>query len=331
MANMEALLAPFLSPLLALLIMSVLFGALLGFAVQKFKVTTNPLVDQINALLPQTQCAQCGYPGCKPYAEAISSGAPINLCPPGGENTINQLAHLLDVKAIPLDPDLVEETAPKVAVIREAECIGCTFCIQACPVDAIVGAAQQMHSVIASECTGCELCEAPCPVDCIDFVTVDAEASKSPPEKSLSEQACIRCGLCVDACPVDLLPQQLYWFAQGKAYDKAREHRLMDCIECGLCHAVCPSHIPLVQYYQAAKLAIKDQDEKLQQALLIKQRFDYREQRLAKERAQIEQRRRARAELAQAKAKQSDLIQAALARAKNKTATEKSPDTQHGS
>ncbi|MBN4075664.1 electron transport complex subunit RsxB [Gammaproteobacteria bacterium AH-315-E17] len=309
------------APLIALVLIAVFFGALLGFAAQKFKVSTNPLIDQINALLPQTQCAQCGYPGCKPYAEAINSGVAINLCPPGGENTIIQLANLLDMEPLPLNLENDKEEVLKVAIIREEECIGCTFCIQACPVDAIVGAAQQMHSVIAAECTGCELCEAPCPVDCIDFITLDSMPIKPLPEKSLSEQACIRCGLCVDVCPVDLLPQQLYWFAQGKAYDKAKEHRLMDCIECGLCHAVCPSHIPLVQYYQSAKLAIRHQDEKHQQAQLIKQRFDTREQRLAKEKALAEQRRQARAELAQTKARQSDLIQAALERAKSKQAS----------
>ena len=327
---LATLLATLLPPVLALLLIAVLFGALLGYAAQKFKVTSNPIVDQINALLPQTQCAQCGYPGCKPYAEAINAGAAINLCPPGGEDTIINLANLLDMKVVPLDSEHGKEPEPKVAVIREAECIGCTFCIQACPVDAIVGAAQQMHSVIASKCTGCELCEAPCPVDCIDFVTLEPEATQPAPEKSLSEQACIRCGLCVDVCPVNLLPQQLYCFAQGKAYEQAKEHRLMDCIECGLCHAVCPSHIPLVQYYQAAKQAIQRQDTKQQQAQEIKQRFDKREQRLAKEKALLEQRRQARAELAKAKSKQSDLIQAALTRAKNKTAVD-SPGTQGGS
>lgn len=317
----------FWPPLIALLLIAICFGALLGYAAQNFKVSTNPLVDQINTLLPQTQCAQCGYPGCKPYAEAISSGAAINLCPPGGEDAIIQLANLLDLEPLPLKQELAKEALPKVAIIREAECIGCTFCIQACPVDAIVGAAQQMHSVIAAECTGCGLCEAPCPVDCIDFIAIDSVPLKALPEKSLSEQACIRCGLCVEVCPADLLPQQLYWFAQGKAYDKAKQHRLMDCIECGLCHAVCPSHIPLVQYYQSAKQAIYAQDVKHLQAQEIKLRFDYREQRLAKDKAHTEQRRLARAELAQTKVRQSDLIQAALERAKNKqTPTQDTPN-----
>lgn len=144
-------------------------GALLGFASIKFKVNGDPLVEQINQLLPQTQCGQCGHPGCKPYAEAIAQGEAINRCPPGGEAGIKALANLLDLKVISLDDSCGEEAPPRVAVIREDECIGCTKCIQACPVDAIVGAAKLMHTVIASECTGCDLCVAPCPVDCIDM------------------------------------------------------------------------------------------------------------------------------------------------------------------
>ena len=144
-------------------------GALLGFASVKFRVEGNPIVDQINQILPQTQCGQCGYPGCKPYAEAIVDGENINRCPPGGEAGIKALASLLEVEVIPLDESCGEEALPQVAVIREDECIGCTKCIQACPVDAIVGAAKLMHTVIASECTGCDLCVPPCPVDCIDM------------------------------------------------------------------------------------------------------------------------------------------------------------------
>ena len=155
----------------ALVGLSLVFGAILGFAAVRFRVEGNPIAEQINALLPQTQCGQCGYPGCKPYAEAIAAGDKINKCPPGGETTIQALAELLDVEPEPLDA--VEGVKPQmVAYIREAECIGCTKCIQACPVDAILGAAKQMHTVIVSECTGCDLCVEPCPVDCIDMIPV---------------------------------------------------------------------------------------------------------------------------------------------------------------
>lgn len=126
------------------------------------------LIQRIDALLPQTQCGKCGHPGCKPYAEGIASGEPINKCPPGGSETIAALAELLKVPVLELDVSRGPAPA-QIAYIREAECIGCTKCIQACPVDAIVGAAKLMHTVIIDECTGCDLCVAPCPVDCIEM------------------------------------------------------------------------------------------------------------------------------------------------------------------
>jgi electron transport complex protein RnfB len=157
--------------ILLLASLAIIFGAILGFAAVRFKVEGNPIVDQIDNLLPQTQCGQCSYPGCKPYAEAIAGGEKINKCPPGGESTIIALADLLGVEPEPLDAEHgAEKDVPMVAIIREDECIGCTKCIQACPIDAIMGAAKQMHTVIADECTGCDLCVEPCPVDCIDMV-----------------------------------------------------------------------------------------------------------------------------------------------------------------
>jgi electron transport complex protein RnfB len=148
-----------------------LLGLGLGWAARKFRVESDPVVDRIDAILPQTQCGQCNYPGCRPYAEAIASGeAPINQCPPGGEAGIRALADLLGVESLPLNPDNGREQPRRVAVIDEARCIGCTLCIQACPVDAILGAAKRMHTVIEAECTGCDLCLPPCPVDCIAMV-----------------------------------------------------------------------------------------------------------------------------------------------------------------
>ena len=164
---------PFFAALLALLVLGIPFGGLLGFAAVKFKTEGNPIADQVESLLPQTQCGQCSYPGCRPYAEAIANGEAINKCPPGGESTIQALADLLDVEAVPLDAEHGEENVKTVAYIREDECIGCTKCIQACPVDAILGAAKQMHTVIVSECTGCDLCVEPCPVDCIYMLPIE--------------------------------------------------------------------------------------------------------------------------------------------------------------
>lgn len=130
------------------------------------------LIARINALLPQTQCGQCGHAGCHPYAESIATGEAINRCPPGGRDTIQALAGLLNRQVIPLDPDYGRAQPRRVAFIREAECIGCTKCIQACPVDAILGAPKRMHTVIVAECTGCDLCVDPCPVDCIDMLPI---------------------------------------------------------------------------------------------------------------------------------------------------------------
>jgi len=165
--------------LAAILVMSglaVVLGAVLGFAALKFKVEENPLVEKIDAILPQTQCGQCGFPGCKPYATAIAAGeADINQCPPGGEDGIRKLSELLGVEFKPLNAEHGEPKPKSVAVIDEEICIGCTLCIQACPVDAILGAAKQMHTIIAAECTGCELCVAPCPVDCISMQPIVEE------------------------------------------------------------------------------------------------------------------------------------------------------------
>ncbi len=140
------------------------------------------LAEKIDALLPQTQCAKCGYAGCLPYAEAIAAGAAeIDQCPPGGAAGIARLAALLGRKAVPLNPANGVEKTRAVAQIDEARCIGCTLCIQACPVDAVVGAARLMHTVIAELCTGCDLCLPPCPVDCIAMVPVKESAAPWTP------------------------------------------------------------------------------------------------------------------------------------------------------
>lgn len=146
------------------------------------------MVDAIEALLPQTQCGKCKHPGCRPYAEAIAHGESINHCVPGGQDTIDALADLLGDPPLSLDPAYGHTPANRqVAVIREGECIGCTKCIQACPVDAIVGAAKFTHTVIRSECTGCDLCIAPCPVDCIDLVDLPEPLLTRPTDRE--EQA----------------------------------------------------------------------------------------------------------------------------------------------
>jgi len=147
----------------------------------QIKPMTATLAEQIDALLPQTQCRKCGFAGCMPYAEAIAQGeADINRCPPGGQQGIEKLASFLGVTIKPLDPACGTEGPRLVAVINEADCIGCTKCLPPCPTDAILGSSKQMHTVITSECTGCELCIAPCPVDCISM--------KPAPEQAWTEE-----------------------------------------------------------------------------------------------------------------------------------------------
>lgn len=158
--------------ILVLTLLAVAFGVILGFAAVHFRVEADPIVDQLDALLPQTQCGQCGYPGCKPYAEAVAGGDAINKCVPGGEPTMRKIAELMGVEPQPLGGEESANPVRKVAFIHEDQCIGCTKCIQACPVDAIIGATKAMHTILQDECTGCDLCVAPCPTDCIEMVPV---------------------------------------------------------------------------------------------------------------------------------------------------------------
>jgi electron transport complex protein RnfB len=156
-----------------MLLLSAIITIILEIANQRWVRIDNSLIEQVNALLPQTQCGQCAFPGCRPYATAIvEEQAAINRCPPGGQATIDKLAALLNREKIELDTTHGEHALPSVVHIRESECIGCTLCIQACPVDAIIGAPKMMHTVLVDRCTGCNLCIPPCPVDCIDIFTL---------------------------------------------------------------------------------------------------------------------------------------------------------------
>lgn len=149
---------------------ALLAGVLLSIATRRLPPNDDELVSRVNGLLPQTQCAQCGYPGCRPYAVAIvHDAAAINLCPPGGDDTVRRLAELLGREPVPIAESVRSKIMDSVALIEETLCIGCTHCRDVCPVDAIVGAHQFMHTVISDECTGCELCLPPCPVDCIQM------------------------------------------------------------------------------------------------------------------------------------------------------------------
>ena len=232
------------------------------------------LVTAVNQLLPQTQCAQCGFPGCRPYAEAIAAGEPINRCPPGGEQTIVNLAALLGTDVIAMDATCGETIPTQIAVIDEQACIGCTLCIPACPVEAIIGAPQQMHSILESACTGCDLCVEPCPVDCI---TMEIIQTLSPLPFPSVAHACIGCGWCVPACPKDLHPEQLFWYRED--HSKLEQLSLDSCIECGLCDAACPSEIPLTRTFAAAKSQINLADAEVANARRAEVRFELKQSR----------------------------------------------------
>lgn len=180
------------------------------------------LAPRINALLPQTQCGRCGYPGCRPYADAIAAGAaPINRCPPGGAATIEALAALLGVPPLPLDPALGASESLALARIDEAACIGCALCLRACPVDAIVGAAKLMHTVLAGHCTGCGLCLPPCPVDCIVMVPAGRAWTRADADAACGRFAARNARLALGAtrAPAAKAPQALH--------DATREERRM--------------------------------------------------------------------------------------------------------
>jgi Na+-translocating ferredoxin:NAD+ oxidoreductase subunit B len=164
-------LAALLPALAVALALAIVLGGALGWFATRLRPDPDALVERIDALLPQTQCGQCRYPGCRPYAAAIAAGeADIDRCPPGGESTARALATLLGREPRPVDPSYGATLPPQVALIDESRCIGCALCLPACPVDAIVGAPRLLHTVIAAQCTGCALCLPPCPVDCIAMV-----------------------------------------------------------------------------------------------------------------------------------------------------------------
>jgi electron transport complex protein RnfB len=290
-------------------------GGGLWLASRYLTAEESELLSQVNALLPQTQCAQCGYPGCKPYAKAIvEQNEAINRCPPGGDTTIKALADLLDRDVVSLNPENGEHKPARIAKIIEDQCIGCTLCIQACPVDAIIGGPKQMHTVIDDLCTGCDLCLPPCPVDCIEMVEIP---TKKPPIVEMAEQACIRCGDCAPECPAELLPQELYRHIKAGEYDKAEKLDLNKCIECGACDAVCPSHIPLVDYFVEGKWHLGQEIIKAENRQIAQQRYEQRETRIERKQSLIEAKRQAK--LAEkSKSDKQALITAAVARAKDK-------------
>ena len=268
----------------------IIIGLVFAFAIariglaRRFPEDRHELVETIDNLLPQTQCAQCGYPGCRPYAEALANGnAEINLCPPGGQALFVELAALLDQP----NAESPKAASNLLAVIDEAECIGCTLCLPPCPVDAIVGAQGVMHTVIAQECTGCELCVPACPVDCIAVVPAPAITLPKPRpaarQQDIDHQPCIKCGHCDPACPVDLPAQQLLQLVASDRPNKwthLENHRLADCIECGLCDRACPSEIPIASLFHQAKTTLAQKQHDTAERERLKARYSAHNERL---------------------------------------------------
>ena len=257
--------------------LTMIAGLALAWAHSRLPADDHGLIDAIDALLPQTQCGQCGHPGCRPYAEALAAGAPMDLCPPGGQETFAALRALLgrDDGLAPAEP------RPAVARIRAPECIGCALCLAPCPVDAIVGAAGFMHTVIEDQCTGCELCLPACPVDCIELAPLPSLSSRSDQPPPGTDAPCIGCNRCEGVCPEALAPQQLLRLSRADQLDAAAGMGLERCIECRLCDRACPSGIPLAHLFHAAKEELADRAARQSRAIAAKARVDARNARLA--------------------------------------------------
>ena len=262
-------------------------ATLLSFArrglASKQDANADAVVVAIDAVLPQSQCAQCGYPGCRPYAEAVAAGERLDLCPPGGPQVVAALEELLgrDAEAE------VSEPLDAVARIVEANCIGCALCIDACPVDAIAGASKYLHAVIPERCTGCELCIPACPVDCIDLVARSDEVTEPPEPANAAALACIGCGRCEGACPVDLKPEVLHVAFETGPTDTS----VIDCIECTACTRACPSGIDLVGEFGVLKHRLQGERETNRRAVAARRHSDARTERHARQAHEQEARR----------------------------------------
>ena len=230
-----------------------------------------PAVAQILSVLPHSQCQQCGYAGCQPFATALASGeAAVEGCQPGGALVREQLKRIIGAPLRP--PTLAEVLAPlpssSTARIIDADCIGCAKCLDACPVDAILGAPRQLHTVVAALCTGCALCLPPCPVDCIEMLAVEPHANSpqltTPAARRILDtvsEPCSACGACNAACPVELEPQHLLAGILALDLASAGAAGLAQCAACSACEQVCPSNIPLTAYFAQGQAILGEQAE----------------------------------------------------------------------
>lgn len=285
---MEAAFATYTVPSLLVALLA-FFALAAAWLKRQLPQDSDSLADRIEQMLPLTQCAQCGHPGCRPYAEAVAAGEAIDLCPPGGAELVIELKNLMGTNAPLSQEDLQVYPAPLLAVIDESACIGCTLCLDPCPVDAIVGARGFMHTVIEAECTGCGLCIAPCPVDCISLMPKVVE----PPVERFAAlgRGCINCGRCIDVCPVALQPDQLLKLSNAEDWAGADDLELQRCIECGLCDRVCPSEINLSVRFSEAKRIASELAATEAEKQRIKTRYQIHQQRLIAVQSEAEDRR----------------------------------------
>ena len=252
----------------------------------KEDANADAVVIAIDAVLPQSQCGQCGYPGCRGYAQAVAAGERLDLCPPGGPGVVAALEGLLGRDA---DGE-VPEPLDALARIAEADCIGCALCIDACPVDAIAGASKYLHAVIPERCTGCELCIPACPVDCIDLVARSVVVTDPPAAANANALPCIGCGRCESACPVDLKPDMLHVAFETGATDTS----VVDCIECNACTRACPSGIDLVAEFGVLKHRLGGERETNRRREAARRHSEARDERLGRQTREQEARRAAR-------------------------------------
>ncbi len=250
-----------------------------------------PLAARLHALLPQTQCGQCGYAGCAPYAEAAADGrAGPDACEPGGPALRRRLANLLGANVEVSPAEFLAPVPPAMrARIRAVDCIGCTKCIDVCPTDAILGAPRQLHGILTDDCTGCGLCLPPCPVDCIELEAVAGAgwpAADSAAARTIAHAtpiaACTACGKCVEACPSGLVPHALAGRLRQLDMDAAQAFGLARCTECRACDEVCPVDIPLSAHFVHGKAVLDALAARADDAAHAVERQLARKQRLAR-------------------------------------------------
>ena len=268
-------------------------GWLLSIANRRWHGQENTLIDTIEAELPQTQCGQCEYPGCRAYASAVAGGEAIDLCPPGGEPTVQALARLLNRPANPRHASR-DPAKQQIAKIIEADCVGCALCIPACPVDAIIGAQGYLHGVLEDLCTGCELCIEACPVDCIDMLDAPQQMLSTKTfnkQASAEPRGCIRCGLCDQACPKGISVRELWWSIRQGANEPVPGPQADACIACGLCDASCPSGISLAGPILEEAERERTKDEMQKRANRAAELFQYAGERREQAQLTTDQRR----------------------------------------